>query len=225
MKDVVLARVIDDLTFSILNTLIFFNQVDIVQHFQHNDEFLKELFGLFKDDSVELKRKFDAVIFINQICNVGKTLQSASRVSLYTTLVANSLFDVVRFALYSESSICIAGAEILMAIIEYDPSLVRSFILDQVNINDKSLLDVLIDLLHYESDLGIKVQIYETIRVLMDPTSISLDSISKFDISLQKSSVSDTDKFLQLFYDKSAKFLFEPILKLDLPTKGVFMIL
>ncbi|KTW28309.1 uncharacterized protein T551_02728 [Pneumocystis jirovecii RU7] len=221
LKDVVLARVIDDLTFSILNTLIFFNQVDIVQHFQHNDEFLKELFGLFKDDSVELKRKFDAVIFINQICNVGKTLQSASRVSLYTTLVANSLFDVVRFALYSESSICIAGAEILMAIIEYDPSLVRSFILDQVNINDKSLLDVLIDLLHYESDLGIKVQIYETIRVLMDPTSISLDSISKFDISLQKSSVSDTDKFLQLFYDKSAKFLFEPILKLDLPTKEI----
>ncbi|KAG5517964.1 hypothetical protein PMAC_000419 [Pneumocystis sp. 'macacae'] len=221
LKDVVLVRVVDDLTFSILNTLIFFNQVDIVQHFQHNDEFLKELFGLFKDDSVELKRKFDAVIFINQICNVGKTLQSASRISLYTTLIANSLFDVVRFALYSESSICIAGAEILMAIIEYDPSLVRSFILDQVNINDKSLLDILIDLLHYESDLGIKVQIYETIRILMDPTSISPDLISKSDASLQKSNGSDTDKFLQLFYDKSAKFLFEPILKLDLSTKDI----
>ncbi|KAG4302738.1 hypothetical protein PCK1_001093 [Pneumocystis canis] len=221
LKDVVLARVIDDLTFSILNTLIFFNQIDIVQHLQHNDEFLKELFGLFKDDSTELKRKLDAVIFIQQICNVAKTLQSPSRVSLYTTFIANGLFDVIQFALYSESSICIAGAEILMAIIEHDPLFVRSLILDQINIDDKPLLNILIDLLHHESDLGIKVQICETIKALMDPTPISSETLSKPNESSQKINNSSTDKFLQLFYDKSAKLLFEPILKLDSPIKEI----
>ncbi|KAG4304874.1 hypothetical protein PORY_001549 [Pneumocystis oryctolagi] len=225
LKDVVLARVIDELTFSIINTLIFFNQVDIVQHFQHNEEFLKKLFGLFKDDSVELKRKLDAVIFIQQICNVSRTLQSLSRASLYTTFVANGLFDVVYFALYSESSICIAGAEILMTVIEHDPVFVRSFILDQINTNDKSILDVLIDLLHHEPNLGTKVQIFETIKVLMDPTSISSDPISKPNEVSQKPSNSDTDKFLQLFYDKSAKFLFKPVLNLDSLTKKVDPIL
>lgn len=219
LKDVVFARIVDDLTFSILNTLIFFNQVDILQHIQHNDEFLKELFGLFKDDTVELNRKLDAVSFIQQICNVAKTLQSPSRASLYTTFVENGLFNVILFALNSQASVCITGAEILMAITEHDPSSIRLFILDQVDMNDKTLLDVLINLLHNESDLGIKAQISEAIRVLMDPASVLPESLSKLNEPTQKSNSSDTDKFLQLFYDKSVKFLFQPILDLDSSTK------
>ncbi|KTW25915.1 hypothetical protein T552_03189 [Pneumocystis carinii B80] len=216
LKDVVLARIIDDLTFSILNTLIFFNQVDIIQHIQHNNEFLEELFGLFKDDSIELSRKLDAVVFIQQVCNVAKTLQNPSRVSLYTTFVENGLFDVVLFALCSQPLICIAGAEILMAIIEHDPGYLRSFILNQIDKdNDKSLLNVLINLLHDETDLGIKAQIFEAIRILMDPSSVSSNTVLKLNESTQKSNDSDTDKFLQLFYDKSAKLLFKPISNLD----------
>src|SRR6266542_2891188 len=39
LKDVVLARILDDPTFSVLNSLIFFNQVDILQHLQANTPF------------------------------------------------------------------------------------------------------------------------------------------------------------------------------------------
>ena len=46
LKDVVLARIIDDQTFSMLNSFIFYHQVDIVTHLQHNAEFLTELFAL-----------------------------------------------------------------------------------------------------------------------------------------------------------------------------------
>jgi len=40
LKDVVPARILDDPTFSVLNSLIFFHQVDIVQHLQSNGPFL-----------------------------------------------------------------------------------------------------------------------------------------------------------------------------------------
>ena len=43
MKDVVLARILDDPTFSVLNSMIFFNQVEIVGHIQVNSEFLRDL--------------------------------------------------------------------------------------------------------------------------------------------------------------------------------------
>lgn len=39
LKDVVLARILDDPTFSVLNSLIFFHQVDIVGHLQTNLSF------------------------------------------------------------------------------------------------------------------------------------------------------------------------------------------
>lgn len=48
LKEVVLARVLDDPTFSILNGFIFFNQVDIVGHIQNNESILLELFAAFR---------------------------------------------------------------------------------------------------------------------------------------------------------------------------------
>lgn len=54
LKDVVLARVLDDPTFNVLNSFILFNQIDIINHIQHDENLLKELFSRFenKDDDV-----------------------------------------------------------------------------------------------------------------------------------------------------------------------------
>ncbi|KAG8801891.1 Platinum sensitivity protein, partial [Serendipita sp. 399] len=47
LKDVVLARVLDDPIFNVLNSLVIFNQIDIVQYIQSEEYFLRELFSLF----------------------------------------------------------------------------------------------------------------------------------------------------------------------------------
>lgn len=63
LKDVILARIIDDPTFSMLNSFIFFHQVDIVQHLQHNQTFLTDLFAIFEPQSSEAEGKAaDAMI-------------------------------------------------------------------------------------------------------------------------------------------------------------------
>ncbi|TFY82924.1 hypothetical protein EWM64_g1093 [Hericium alpestre] len=48
LKDVVLARVLDDSTFNVLNSCIIFNQIDIIQHVQNDARFLKDMVGLFE---------------------------------------------------------------------------------------------------------------------------------------------------------------------------------
>ncbi|KAG8897079.1 Platinum sensitivity protein [Tulasnella sp. 403] len=48
LKDVVLARVLDDPTFNVLNSCILFNQIDIISHIQNDDALLKDLFGRFE---------------------------------------------------------------------------------------------------------------------------------------------------------------------------------
>ncbi|KAF5387750.1 hypothetical protein D9615_000680 [Tricholomella constricta] len=50
LKDVVLARALDDSTFNVLNSCIIFNQIDIISHIQSDHSFLREIVKLFVDE-------------------------------------------------------------------------------------------------------------------------------------------------------------------------------
>ena len=52
LKDVVLARALDDSTFNVLNSCIIFNQIDIIQHVQQDHAFLREVVRLFVDEEM-----------------------------------------------------------------------------------------------------------------------------------------------------------------------------
>ena len=82
LKDVVLARILDDPTFGVLNSLIFFNQVDIISHLQTNPHYLEELFGIIDSEDNSLKKKRDAVGFIQSCCAIAKSLQAGARAQL-----------------------------------------------------------------------------------------------------------------------------------------------
>ncbi|KAH7916787.1 component of IIS longevity pathway SMK-1-domain-containing protein [Hygrophoropsis aurantiaca] len=52
LKDVVLARALDDSTFNVLNSCIIFNQIDIINHVQQDAVFLREIVGLFVSEEI-----------------------------------------------------------------------------------------------------------------------------------------------------------------------------
>ncbi|KAL6307189.1 component of IIS longevity pathway SMK-1-domain-containing protein [Sparassis latifolia] len=52
LKDVVLARAIDDSTFNVLNSCIIFNQIDIINYVQNDPSFLPEVVATFMDDEL-----------------------------------------------------------------------------------------------------------------------------------------------------------------------------
>ncbi|KAJ6458623.1 component of IIS longevity pathway SMK-1-domain-containing protein [Mycena vitilis] len=52
LKDVVLARALDDSTFNVLNSCIIFNQIDIITHVQQDHAFLREIVKLFVDEEM-----------------------------------------------------------------------------------------------------------------------------------------------------------------------------
>jgi protein phosphatase-4 regulatory subunit 3 len=47
LKDVVLARALDDSTFNVLSSCIIFNQIDIITHVQNDVQFLQDIVDLF----------------------------------------------------------------------------------------------------------------------------------------------------------------------------------
>ena len=239
LKDVVLARILDDPTFSVLNSLIFFHQVDIVNHLQQSEDFLEALFNIFAAAEEErAEKKKEAVLFIQNCCAVSKNIQAQSRAQLYQNFIQHGLFTVVTFALrHQDASVRVAGTDILVALIDHDPHLVRSHIFAAIKEKQTPLTDTLIELLLVEVDLGVKSQMADAIKVLLDPQTgqIGMEMMNRAGAAAnaelmakqraggpaaqaqqqQASQNPQTSAFIDSFYESSAKRLFAPLKALE----------
>ncbi|KIW45480.1 uncharacterized protein PV06_03871 [Exophiala oligosperma] len=226
LKDVVLARILDDPTFGVLNSLIFFNQVDIVQHLQNNTSFLKELFAIFSPENTDVKRKEQAVHFLQQCAAIAKTLQMQARANLLNNFIAHGLFSVITFAVkHSEASMRTTGIDILVALLDHDPNMMRGYMLKAVHEKKTPLTDTLIDLLHAETDLGVKNQLADAIKILLDPQPPSNDPMgnrqnSEFMTKLSRppqltDAQQKREDFAQENFDRSCRKLFKPLNDLE----------
>lgn len=232
LKDVVLARILDDPTFSVLNSLIFFYQVDIVNHLQQNEDFLRELFGIF-DAGDDKKREKDAVLFIRDCCAVSKNIQAQSRAQLYNNFITHGLFKVITYALrHHEAQVRVAGTDILVALIDHDPGLVRNHIFTAIKDKTTPLTDILIELLLVEVDLGVKSQMADATKILLDPSSANgMDMLARqanAELLAKRAGASginghhagpqatpQTEAFISQFYEEGAKRLFCPLKELE----------
>jgi protein phosphatase-4 regulatory subunit 3 len=112
MKDVVLPRLLDDPTFATLNSLIFFNNVEIVGQIQSDAKFLSEVyvhlkchrdtnslhrFRRIKSPDIAPDQFKDLVMFIQELCNLAKALQPQNRVIFYQCGKCNFIFTDIRF--------------------------------------------------------------------------------------------------------------------------------
>ncbi|KAK7205634.1 component of IIS longevity pathway SMK-1-domain-containing protein [Myxozyma melibiosi] len=235
LKDVVLARLLDDPTFSMLSSMIFFHQVAILNNLQHNEEFINALFNIFDDDlnnasqiSGNSQTPVIEAPFIHQFCLTAKNLQASQRASLYSNFIKKRLFAVIDFALRDSSpSIRSSGTELILALIDHDPSLVRNVVLENDNQKQTAIVDTLIDILLSEPDFGITSQVAEALQILLDPTSGQPYDVfrktSDFMVR-QRADDPEIEMFLDSFYGPPVERLFRKLSDLqpeDIPTISV----
>ena len=222
LKDVVLARILDDPTFSVLNSIIFFHQVDIVQHLQGNAGFLRELFAVFDAQNYNIKRREDGVHFLHQCAAIAKNLQAPSRANLFANFISHGLFNVITFAIkHPNPSMRTTGIDILVALLDHDPMMMRGYMIKAVHEQKSPLTDNMIALLHAETDLGVKNQLADAIKILLDPQAPGQEAppnraggefISKISRQPQMSpSQVANEQFAQDHFDASCKRLFRPL--------------
>jgi protein phosphatase-4 regulatory subunit 3 len=219
LKDVALARILDDPTFGVLNSLIFYTQVDIIQHIQSNTAFLGKLFGILAEPDPDMGRRKDAVGFIQQCCVIAKTLQPHQRAVLYNNFLVNGLFRVIQFAIrHPDVSVRVGGTDILMAIIEHDVSLVRQAMYRQIAEKQPPFTSALSDLLIIEFDLGVKSQVSDALKILLDPGPMMRANGNGEQAGPQLRSGSfepQQDLLIQRFYEDAAVKLCKPLADLE----------
>lgn len=145
LKDVVLARFLDDQTFNLISTLIYMNQVEIINYLK-DPLILEQLFNIYEDYEMikypraklaekesqshhneNLARKRDGVRMLHQYVLIAKSLQSYQKLEFFSLLVKSGLFRMTSFALNdSDTSIRVLGTELIVIIIEQDTSIVNS---------------------------------------------------------------------------------------------------
>ncbi|CDU24430.1 related to PSY2-subunit of protein phosphatase PP4 complex [Sporisorium scitamineum] len=214
LRDVILARVVDDPTVSILNSFIFFHQNDIVNYCCQNDLFLGELFRMLMNPEESEERHSEGVLFLQQLCAMGKLIQLPARISLYRTLTDWGLLSVLQYALERLGQTARnAAAEILMTIIEYDANSVRAHVVSQVEQKACPLVSMMIDMLHNERDPGLKTQIAEAMRIIFDvaadggPMATHAQVLSVQGLNKAKA---DPDRFLTWIYEAEIGRLCSP---------------
>nr|XP_018266504.1 uncharacterized protein I303_00479 [Kwoniella dejecticola CBS 10117]OBR88662.1 hypothetical protein I303_00479 [Kwoniella dejecticola CBS 10117] len=216
LKDVVLARVLDDPTFNILNGFVFFNQVDIINYIQQNDIFLHHLFNGFHEPPADPEtsktepldeRKRDVVMFLHQLMIMGKGVQLQGRLTLYRNLVERGLLFVCEWAFRrTEATLLHAGAEIMTLAVEHDANVVRLHVFKEEEAKRRTLVLEIINLLHSTKNLGLMSQMSDTLRTLLETPPENEAFVAR----TKEGPLSES--FSTYFYENCTNVLFKPLL-------------
>ena len=151
----------------------------------------------------------------------------------YSNFINYGLLRVITFAILNkEASIRVAGTDILVAMIDHDPGMVRAYIFKSIGEKTTPLTDTLIELLLVEVDLGVKAQAADAIKVLLEPPQIpppqaqaqaqaqAQDAMARNGEFLSKmrgapNQNPQTESFIAHFYEHSANKLFKPLKDLE----------
>lgn len=216
LKDVVLVGIMHDAMHSMLNSLVFFYQNDIVNYCMNSQHVWAQMQKVFASDqgssdgrdtgASPVVQRTKAILFIQQLCAMSRQLQLPSRVSLVRALVDGGVLDMLAYALAQpDAPLCHAATDILMTMTEYDAACVRQRILDQSGAEEHAfspLLHKLAQVLHDTHDAGLRGQLAEAWRVLMDADADSLAMRPVHD---------DLDTFLTWLYRGPIQHLFAPL--------------
>ncbi|CAL8111627.1 unnamed protein product [Orchesella dallaii] len=191
---------------STLSSFIFFNKVEIVTLIQDDEKLLKDLFAELTDEATEDARRKDLILFLKELCAFAQNLQPQARESFYKTLTNHGVLLALELSMPlpdpAAKSACI---DVLNAVVEFSPTIVREYCLQQASDvdDDTLLLNVIIEQLISDRDpeLGGAVQLSGVLRLLIDPENMLA--------ALNKSEKAD---FLNLFYKQSMSLLIEPLL-------------
>lgn len=133
---------VEDAMINSLQSFIFFNKVEIVTLIQEDEQFLAELFTLLTDPKTAPEKRRDIVLFLKELCSFAQNLQPPSKDSFYKTLTCLGILQALEITLVmKDQKTKSASTDILTAIVEYSPCILRNYTLQHVGKADEVTID------------------------------------------------------------------------------------
>lgn len=185
LKDVILARVLDEATIANLNSIIHANNALVVSLLKDDSTFIQELFARLRSPSTSAESKKNLVYFVYEFCSLSKSLQMVQQLRLFRDLMNEGIFDIMTDALQSQDKkLVLTGTDILILFLNQDPNLLRSYVVRQEGI---PLLGLLVKGMLTDFGDDMHCQFLEILRSLLDSFTLS---------------GAQRDTIIEIFYEK-----------------------
>ncbi|XVE82246.1 hypothetical protein DITRI_Ditri15bG0132600 [Diplodiscus trichospermus] len=186
LKDVVLARVLDEATVASLNSIIHSNNAIVISLLKDDSTFIQELFARLRSPTTSAESKKNLVYFLHEFCSLSKSLQMVQQLRLFRDLMNEGIFDIITDALQSQDKkLVLTGTDILILFLNQDPNLLRSYVVRQEGI---PLFGFLVKGMITDFGEDMHCQFLEILRSLLD-SSYTLSGAQR-------------DTIIDIFYEK-----------------------
>uniref|UniRef100_A0A8C1QNL6 Serine/threonine-protein phosphatase 4 regulatory subunit 3 n=1 Tax=Cyprinus carpio TaxID=7962 RepID=A0A8C1QNL6_CYPCA len=219
IQDMVLPTpsVFEENMLSTLHSFIFFNKVEIVGMLQDDEKFLTELFAQLTDEATDDDKRHELVNFLKEFCAFSQTLQPQNRDAFFKTLSNMGILPALEVILgMDDVQVRGAATDIFSYLVEYNPSMVREFVMQESQQNDDDILLINLIIEHMicdtDPELGGAVQLMGLLRTLVDPENM-----------LATANKTEKTEFLSFFYKHCMHVLSAPLLANtteEKPSKG-----
>ncbi|XP_019715416.1 serine/threonine-protein phosphatase 4 regulatory subunit 3B isoform X1 [Hippocampus comes] len=208
IQDIILPTpsVFEENFLSTLNSFIFFNKVEIVSMLQEDEKFLTEVFAQLTDEGTDESKRRELVNFVKEFCAFSQTLQPQNRDAFFKTLANLGILPALEIVMgMDDLQVRAAATDIFSYLVEFSPSMVREFVMQELQQTDDDvlLINVVIKQMICDSDpeLGGAVQLMGLLRTLIDPENM-----------LASTNKTEKTEFLSFFYKYCMQVLTAPLL-------------
>ncbi|MEQ2298026.1 Serine/threonine-protein phosphatase 4 regulatory subunit 3, partial [Ameca splendens] len=208
IQDMVLPTpsVFEENMLSTLHSFIFFNKVEIVGMLQDDEKFLTDLFAQLTDEATVDDKRQELVNFLKEFCAFSQTLQPQNRDAFFKTLSNMGILPALEVILgMDDVQVRGAATDIFSYLVEYNPSMVREFVMQESQQNDDDILLINLIIEHMicdtDPELGGAVQLMGLLRTLLDPENM-----------LATANKTEKTEFLSFFYKHCMHVLSAPLL-------------
>ncbi|XP_065744947.1 serine/threonine-protein phosphatase 4 regulatory subunit 3A-like isoform X2 [Phocoena phocoena] len=184
-----------------------------------DEKFLTDLFAQLTDEATDEEKRQELVNFLKEFCAFSQTLQPQNRDAFFKTLSNMGILPALEVILgMDDTQVRSAATDILSYLVEYNPSMVREFVMQEAQQNDDDILLINLIIEHMICDTdpehGGAVQLMGLLRTLVDPENM-----------LATANKTEKTEFLGFFYKHCMHVLTAPLLANtteDKPSKDDF---
>jgi len=211
LKDVGTPRLLDEPTLQTVAGMIHLNNHQIISHLANDDKWIHALMT-----KVQLETDDQAlstqISFIEELCQMTKFLDEKNKALFFQCSIQHGLFEFLQKTLTNViTSTRLSSASILLEIVSVNPSLGRSYIIQQPQ---NQLLKLLIDRVVTDPDTGINNLLVDILRLLLDEPPLPIPEPIPRKLNQKISDEQQT--LLNIFYPDLPMTLFSPLLR-ELP--------
>uniref|UniRef100_A0A8C6D1W0 Protein phosphatase 4 regulatory subunit 3C n=1 Tax=Moschus moschiferus TaxID=68415 RepID=A0A8C6D1W0_MOSMO len=168
--------IFEDNFLSTVTNFILLNKGTIINMLQEDDKFLSTVFAQLRDKTTDDDTRRELLFFFKEFCAFSKTLQPEHKNTLFKTLTELGILPALKILMsINDLQIRSAATDIFTYLVEYSPSMIREFIIEDRQSEESVLLiNLVIEQIFCDTDpeLGGAVHLMGLLRALLDPDNM-----------------------------------------------------